>query len=355
MQLRGRRVLLVDRQPIGAGQTSACGTIGQVVRYWGLEHTMLQQHDTCYLHTPWHAIRFPSPYLWCTFDYQAFCQSLFERSGAEFLQARALGFDGRRVQTSRGDLEGRCLVDASGWRAVLATSLLGPLDRTRMNWGIESICEVPADAGLDRSALHFWYDHTVIRHGMGWAFPRGATVSIGLGSYGRTEALREPLQRMLAVRGAQGSTVHGGYYPCGLRALTAGPLFIVGDAAGMCLGLTGEGIRPALFFGEICGRVLRRVLEGSLSLQEGQAAYVAEVQAKRRLLDVFAALQEFTVRMPERVVDAISLLIAREPMRRWIYERYWNLTRAWSGPSPYVGARLAAVDREVERAMEASS
>jgi len=35
-QLRGKRVLLLDRKPIGTGQTSACGTLVCTVRALGL-------------------------------------------------------------------------------------------------------------------------------------------------------------------------------------------------------------------------------------------------------------------------------------------------------------------------------
>ncbi|MHB0858787.1 MAG: NAD(P)/FAD-dependent oxidoreductase [Anaerolineae bacterium] len=351
-QLRGHRVLLVDPKPVGSGQTSACGSIYQVFRYWGLEHVVLQQHDTCYLHTPWHAIPFPSPYPWCTFDYRACCEALYARSGADLLQARVLGWDGERVRTSQGDLEARCVVDASGWRAVLAGSVLGPPDRARMNMGIESIAEVPATTELDRSALHFWYDPAVLRHGMGWAFPRGDGVSIGLGAYARTVSLRQPLMNLLGLHGATPSSAHGTHFPYALRPLTAGPLFVVGDAAGMCLGLTGEGIRPALFFGEICGRILRRVLEGALTLQAGQAAYVAEVQARRGFFDFFTRVQELVVRLPERIVDWAGLLIHNEPLRRWVYDRYWGLTREWSVAGPYAGTGASLPGQEADRVPE---
>lgn len=49
------------------------------------------------------------------------------------------------------------------------------------------------------------------------------------------------------------------------------------DAAGQCLALTGEGIRPALVWGQEAGRQARRVLEGHADLfASGPVARVAQ-------------------------------------------------------------------------------
>jgi 2-polyprenyl-6-methoxyphenol hydroxylase-like FAD-dependent oxidoreductase len=50
-QLKDYRVLLVDRKPVGRGQTSACGTILQVLEYWDVQDAVLQKHDKILLHT----------------------------------------------------------------------------------------------------------------------------------------------------------------------------------------------------------------------------------------------------------------------------------------------------------------
>src|SRR3979490_2543828 len=54
---------------------------------------------------------------------------------------------------------------------------------------------------------------------------------------------------------------------------TVGRVFAVGDAAGQCLPLTAEGIRPALYFGGEGGRIVQRVLDGAGSLEAGLEAY----------------------------------------------------------------------------------
>ena len=49
LQLRGR-VLVLDHQPVGAGQTSACGTTLSALTALGAGHTVQQVHQDLVLH-----------------------------------------------------------------------------------------------------------------------------------------------------------------------------------------------------------------------------------------------------------------------------------------------------------------
>lgn len=329
-QLRGYRVLLVDRKPVGSGQTSACGTILPVLDYWELTDTVVQTHNSLVLHTARDAHEFPSPYLWCTFDYQGLCEVLVERSGADFLQASVLDYDGVTVHTSRGRIRPGIVVDASGWKAVLASAVQpGYPSRAAMNFGIETVRTLVKDGAPEEDSLHFYYDPDILPHGVGWIFPRGERASIGLGHYRGALSLRRPLQEFMAEFGVEPDGIHGTYFPIELRAPTAGEVFVVGDAAGMCLGLTGEGIRPALFFGEACGRIIRKVLGGELTPDAGRKKYVEFVRSKRRLFQVFTFLQAFLTRVPTSWIDGVAALVKHKRVRTWVLDRYWALTSDW--------------------------
>jgi flavin-dependent dehydrogenase len=306
-QLSAQRVLLIDRKPVGSGQTSACGTILQVLQNWDLTESVLQKHDSIVLHTARNSFEFPSPYPWCTFDYRHLCESLFDRSGADFLQAAVIGYDGESVNTSQGNFRARYVVDASGWRAVIASALQpGFARKNEMNFGIETIGSLPNDAHLDPTNLHFWYDPAILKSGVGWVFPRGETASFGVGSYRGATHLRRPLTQFVDRLFIQPNGLHGTYFPQTLRNPIAGRVFVVGDAAGMCIGLTGEGIRPALFFGETCGRIVRRVLVGKLTLEAGLAEYTDFVEARRFFFQIFSGAQDILSRVPVRWIDSVA-------------------------------------------------
>jgi flavin-dependent dehydrogenase len=328
--LRGYRTLLIDRKHPGTGQTSACGTILQVLHHWGLLDTIWQTHDQLKLHTPRGDYSFPSPYPWCTFEYQHFCEALFERSQAEFLQTTVQGTNGKSVYTSVGELTARCIVDASGWRSILADSLKPGFATTKgMNFGIDTIVKAPEDHGFDPGSLHFWYDPDILCKGVGWIFPRGDTASLGVASYGGATHLRNSLDRFGVRFEVESGELHGTYFPYALRSTKFEQVFVVGDAAGMCIGLTGEGIRPALFFGEACGRIIHKALEGTTTLEGGLKEYAAFVNYHRPFFQIFSTLQVLLTSLPVKWIDGIAGFVRRETILRWILDQYWSLTEDW--------------------------
>lgn len=333
-QLRGYRVLLIDRKPVGTGQTSACGTILEVLRHWDLEHTVLRAHDRLELHTDWGSYRFDSPYSWCTFDYRLLCETLFERSGAAFLQAAVSHVEGDRLQTNRGTFQARCLVDATGWRAALASSVSPAPPGDPKNFGIETIRPLRARDRFNPDALHFWYLPRSVQGGVAWVFPRRDTASFGMASYFGATHLRGPLSAFTQRFDEHPDGLYGTYFPRRLRRPTAGGIFVVGDAAGMCIGLTGEGIRPAMYFGEACGRTIRRILSGKTSLETSLAEYAKFVESHAFFFRFFSGAQALLTRVPARWIDGIASVVSMDRLCPWVLDKYWGLTRTWEASLP---------------------
>ena len=99
-------------------------------------------------------------------------------------------------------------------------------------------------------------------------------------------------------------------------------MFAVGDAAGQCLPLTAEGIRPALYFGSECGRIVQRVLDGAISLESGLDAYARLVERYRRAYRVLQLAQWIAAHAPTRWFAALTELAAMQPfLPRW-WPRY---------------------------------
>ena len=332
-QLRGKRVLLVDRKPIGTGQASTCGTTVGTLEALGLEEAVLQVHQQIVVHTPGRTFVYPLPEPYCTFDYAVLCQRLREQGDAELLRAAALRIEGQVVHTSRGAFAGELIVDASGWRAVFGSQLAAGLTRAdRLNFGIET--EVPyRDDGL-----HFWYDpRRLLPRGITWAFPIGDASRVGIGSFQGATRLADGLQRFLGQLSLTTDRIHGGYFPHGLRAPVVGDLFLVGDAAGQCPGLTAEGIRPALFFGTHLGRLLRSELDGDLSPEEARVAYRELVAARKPGYELLCLAQRVLPRLPLPMVQGVLALASWRPLLSWWLPRYleafrMETPRAASGP-----------------------
>lgn len=316
-QLRGR-ILLIDPKPVGEGQTSACGTLLGVPGRLGLMESVLQVHPFLAFHTSTRTERYDVvEHHFCTFDYRQFCQGMAEATEAHILQAAVKGVEGDEVVTDRGRFQGEILVDASGWRAVLANSIHpGYTVRRRMSYGIETV------ASRKGESLSFWYDPNLVPEGVAWFFPIGQTSRIGVASYVGDGHLRPHLDTFLDSLGLTKAKIHGGYFPWSLREPTLGKLFVVGDAAGQCLPMTGEGIRPAIYFGQACGRIIQRILEGKISLRQGLDEYRTFILHHRSLYRLLGLLQWLLMKGPVWVVDRLIAMACREPFRSFILRGY---------------------------------
>ena len=319
-RLRGR-VLLIDKDEIGEGQTSACGTLLGVPQRLGLMESVLHAQDALVFHLQGRTeVMHTRDQPFCTFDYGRFCRDFAGRLDVEMLRASAQRVDGGHVITDRGTFAGTCIVDASGWRAVLARSLRPDYaDRRWMSYGIET--EVASRGDY----LCFWYDPSLVPRGVQWFFPCGSHVRVGVASYAGDARLRGHLDLFagsLGAPGAPGARIHGGYFPAGLREPMVGNLFVVGDAAGQCLPFTGEGIRPALYFGQACGDIVQAVVDGRLSLEQGLLRYCEFVGRHRWMYRVMALSQLALLRLPVALSSRLIGLICREPMRRRLLGGY---------------------------------
>lgn len=323
-QLRGAgRVLLVDRQPPGAGETSACGTPLAVLERLDALDALEQIHPTVAINAAGRRIRFRPAHPFATFDYRTLCDLLVSRLGdVEVVTAAFGGLDADgtlRVGDRR--VRSRVLIDASGWRAVLAREHgAPPPDAAHRSVGIELRHD---HGGCD---LEFWVRPVELPDGLFWSFPAGAHVREGVAAYdGSGDQLRSSLQLLAHEASLPPRSVHGGVIPSRLRDPVAGPVFVVGDAAGQCLPLTAEGIRPALVWGQEAGRQAARVARGEISLDAGLATYRTEVLAHRRSYQALEHLQAALLRIPSALVPTAVRLVTRGPFAPAAQHSYWRV------------------------------
>lgn len=321
-QLRGRRVLLIEPHPIGAVQSSACGTLLAVLEITDTLESLLQIHDYFTLHLHNRLIEYSLPYPFCTFDYRAFCCRLLEQCEVEILPASALGHRGHLVHTTRGVFEAEILIDATGWRAALSTgSQAQAQPHQGKSFGLETVIPVSEEG------LHFYYDSARMGlHNVGWLFPTGATSRAGFASYQGHTRLNQALTTFLRQRfGQSPDGRHGGYFPYRRQPATSGKVFRVGDTAGQCLPFTGEGIRPALFFGARAGRLARRVLEGEMCLDDALAAYRKLAANRRQAHILLLAAQKVFPALPMSWIEALAGSVEPEQRIHRIMQLYWKV------------------------------
>jgi menaquinone-9 beta-reductase len=323
--LRGR-VALVEKGEIGEGQTSACGTTLDAIQKLGLEASIEEVHDEGVMHLRGGVVRFRLPYRFCTFDYRTFCSLLLERFDGDLVRAAVSGVrtDGGEVAllTDGPEVEARLAVDATGWRATLARSVTPAFPaRSQVTYGLE----MPA-TGWDDRGLHFFFDPRVRADGYGWSFPAGPVARAGVLSYIAPEGVKASTDDFLAAEGMRGSHYHGGYLTAGLRPAVAGTVFLVGDSAGHCLPLTGEGIRPAIFFAQQLSGLLNAVITGRRTRFDAAGAYAALQAEHTRQYRILRGAQAWLRGWPDPPLGWLLRNYAAErSLYRWVSRMYWEV------------------------------
>lgn len=317
-ELAGRRVLLLDRKPIGTRQTSACATLVETMAATRTTAALLQAHDTILVHGFGRPISIDvSTHPFGVFDHAVFCASLRARGDAEFRQEDVREVHGHVVTTNRGRYSAPVVIEARGWRGAPRGARH---DHSGYNLGIEAPLPIGA------SGLHLYVAHKRWGAGYAWAFPAGEETRFGICWFDRVGKLEPQLDDFLGDLGLRsGPRRHGGYFPWQLRPTTIDGRYVVGDAAGQCLALLGEGIRPAIYFGIAAGQYAAGVLDGVLAPEEGLAAYRSFAARRDKAFRFFRLLQRVIPSVPPALLVAWLHYMNVDSRRLSTLDRYARL------------------------------
>lgn len=314
-ELTGRRVLLLDRKPIGTRQVSACATLVETLVAVGASESLLQAHDTIQVHGFGRPISIDiSKHPFGVFDHARFCACLRARGDAEFRQEDVRGVRDSEVITNGGRYRAPIVIEARGWRGAPRGSRH---DHSGYNLGIEAPLPIGA------RGLHLYVAGKRWGAGYAWAFPAGEETRFGICWFDRVGKLEAQLDDFLGGLGLQsGQHRHGGYFPWQQRPTTQDGRYVVGDAAGQCLGLLGEGIRPAVYFGIAGGRYAASVLDGALSPGQGLHAYRRFAAVHDAGFRLFRLLQRVLPALPPTILSPWLRFMTGEPQRSIALDRY---------------------------------
>jgi menaquinone-9 beta-reductase len=323
----GAEVLVVDRYEVGERQTSACGIPTEWLRVLGLEAAENQRFDSLLVHTPHGSRRFPLPWTFSTFDYRRLCELLWEGCDADFETAKVegrLAYDGDagpriRVETDRGVLSAPLVVDALGWRRVLAGDAGFQPPDAPLSRGLE------VHPWGDGGDMEIWIDRRYVPAGYGWSFPAGEELRIGVGSFDPRFHVRETTELLANDLGRERVRYQGNWIPHKLRRATEDGVFFVGDSAGHCLPLTAEGIRTALYFGIALGRELRAVVEGRQEREAALERYARFNDSHEWKFAWMLRAQRLVPRVPPRLLGPLIRLLGARRLVAWSFGHYLRI------------------------------
>ena len=322
----GADVLVVDRYEIGERQTSACGIPTAWLQVLGLDAAERQRFDTLVIHTPHGTSRYRLPWTFSTFDYRQLCELLWDGCEARFetakvdRRARASNGDGTiAVVTDRGAVASPLVVDALGWRRILANGDGFQPPDAPLSRGLE------VHPGGSGSEMEIWVDRRYVPAGYGWSFPADDELRIGVGSFDPRFHVRETTELLADDLGRERVRYQGNWIPHKLRPATADGVFFVGDSARHCLPLTAEGIRTALYFGIALGGELRAVLDGRQTRAEALARYAAFSDSHEPKFKWMLRAQRLVPRLPPRILAAAIRLLGAQRLVDWSFGHYLRI------------------------------
>jgi digeranylgeranylglycerophospholipid reductase len=318
----GADVLIVDRYEIGERQTSACGIPTEWLRRLGLMEAERQRFDTLVINTPHGAARYRLPWTFSTFDYRELCQLLWRDCDATFETAKVNGRaaangDGRiAIETDRGVISAPLVVDALGWRRMLATGDGYQPPDAPLSRGLE----VHPQGGAED--LEIWIDRRYVPAGYGWSFPARDELRIGVGSFDPRFHVRETTELLAEDLGQDRVRYQGNWIPHKIRRGVEGGVFFAGDSAGHCLPLSAEGIRTALYFGIALGRELRGVVEGRQTREQAARTYASFHDSHEWKFKWMLRVQKLVPRVPPRLLWPLIRLMGAKRFVDWSFAHY---------------------------------
>jgi flavin-dependent dehydrogenase len=315
----GARLLVLDRYEIGERQTSACGVPTEWLHAMGLEGSARQEFGELVIHTPHGTSRYDLPWTFSTFDYRELCKLLWEGCEGQFETAKVDGRTGNTVHTDRGDVSAPLIVDALGWRRILAGDGGFQPPDAPLSRGLE----VHPDGASDD--LEIWIDRRYVPAGYGWRFPARDEQRIGVGSFDPKFHVKETTVLLADDLEAPPIRYQGNWIPHKLRPATEQGIFFVGDSAGHCLPLTAEGIRTAFYFGIKLGDELRALIEGRQDHGAATRNYSRFVDDHAREFRWMLRAQRLVPRLPARAQRAVVWAAGRRRFVHWAFDHYLEI------------------------------
>jgi flavin-dependent dehydrogenase len=322
----GADVLVIDRYEIGERQTSACGIPTEWLRTMGLIDAERQRFDSLLMHTPHGDSRYRLPFTFSTFDYRELCELLWGDCDATFETAKVNGRaqtangDGAiAIDTDRGVISSPLVVDALGWRRMLASGDGFQPPDAPLSRGLEVH---PHGSGED---LEVWIDRRYVPAGYGWSFPAKDELRIGVGSFDPRFHVRETTELLAEDLGSERVRYQGNWIPHKLRAGTEGGVFFAGDSAGHCLPLSAEGIRTALYFGIALGRELRGVVDGWQDREAAAARYAEFNDSHEWKFRWMLRVQRLVPKIPPRLLGPLVRVLGAKRFIDWSFGHYLQI------------------------------
>ena len=204
------------------------------------------------------------------------------------------------VSTSCGDFAFRYLIGADGSSSIVRKHL--GIKTEKIGVGIH----FQVEGDFDRMEWHL--NNTLFNNGYAWIFPYKDMASVGIYGAKPYNNPQKMLAALLAWAKLQKISLAGIKPRAGLinfdyRGWRFDNKMLIGDAAGLASGLTGEGMYPALVSGETAARVIINPDYDCSKLRR----IIAKQQKHRRIVEFSAKNKLINIAMMEMLILALRI------------------------------------------------
>ena len=300
----GADVLVVDRYEIGERATCACAAPTPWLHADGRRSARSARRSRA-----WRSTRRTAPRAsGCrgagrAFDYRELCQELWEQSRRPLRDRQGRGPRRRHASTpTAATLTAPLIVDALGWRRVL-----GPGDNVQPPEARD--LARPRGPPARRRRRPRRLDRPLARSATatrGRCPPTASSASASAPTSRATTSRSRPreIAARLGVRRRSATRATGSRTQ--LRPAAEDGVFFVGDSAGHCFPLSGEGIRTAFYFGIACRpRAARGARRRADARGRARAPTARSPRRHARAFALRAALQRAIPALPPRLLAAL--------------------------------------------------
>ncbi|PIE66545.1 MAG: monooxygenase [Desulfobacterales bacterium] len=265
----GLKVVVVERKPsvgpkVCAGGITYSGLIKHIPPEY-IEKEFPEQH----IFTPRQRLTVAeSAPIIATIDREQIGQWMKQQalaSGAKILTgAQAVQIDGQKVLVQHGKktkpISTNHLIGADGANSIVRRYLNIPTTKV----GVGLNCFIP----MQYEQMEWHLNPKLFNSGYAWIFPHRKSISIGAYAERSCMDTRTLKQNLIAWATTRGiaipqKAIRAGLVNFDYQGTSFNPLWLIGEAAGLASGLTGEGIYPGIVSGQ---EVARKILDPSYSM-----------------------------------------------------------------------------------------
>ena len=304
----------------------------------GLEDSIRQTFGELVVHTPHTTSRMRLPWTFSTFDYRELCGLLWEQCDARVRDGKGGGPpDPTETTTScvtdRGEVSAPLVVDALGWRRVLAAD------------GGYQPPDAPLSRGLEvhpwgaRDDLEIWIDRRYVPAGYGWSFPAGDEMRVGVGSFDPRSTSRSRPCCSPTTSSATPVRYQGNWIPHRLRPGAEDRRLLLRRLGGPLPAADRRGHpHRVLLRDRAAARELRGVVEGRATREHALRDYAAFTARHEWKFKWMLRAQRAVPRVPPRLLAAaLALAAGARRFVDWSFSHYLRIAH----PSFAAGERGA--------------